>query len=143
MEIIIKGIPLAKQSARFAKRGKFMHKYQPKKITDWNAQARLQMINQLPSDWSIIDGPVRIEYVHFIFPIPKSISNKKKDLIIEGNEPECYKTTRPDIDNCMKALWDACNGILFTDDSRIVDIQDSQKLLGVEPCIKLKLGEIE
>lgn len=64
-------------------------------------------------------------HVHFIIPMPKSWSKKKK--LEKMNEP--HKQT-PDIDNLIKALYDG----LYRDDSHISDVRAS-KWWGEASCI--------
>ena len=137
MKLTILGIPLEKQSARFAKRGKFMMSYQPKKITNWVAQARMQILEQLPQDWKPLDGNVIITKLEFIFPPLKSWSKKKLKTLQDGGL--IYKTTKPDLDNLQKNIYDACNGIVWIDDARIVEIQSIRKIYGDVPRIELEV----
>jgi Holliday junction resolvase RusA-like endonuclease len=38
----------------------------------------------------------------------------------------CYPTGRPDIDNTLKLLLDACNGIVWLDDAQVVEVAVSK-----------------
>lgn len=51
-----------------------------------------------------------------------------------------YKTTKPDIDNLMKNLFDVCNGIVWIDDARIVEIEHIEKIYGKVPRIELEVN---
>lgn len=133
---IICGTPLAKQSARFAKRGKFMCSYQPKEIINWVAQARSQLLTQRDG-WIMIQDEVHIANIKFVFPTLSSMSKKTKLSISNCNI--VYKNTKPDIDNLLKNLWDSCNGILWVDDSKIVEIGCIKKIYGLEPRIELEV----
>lgn len=139
MEITILGIPLQKQSARFVKIGKFMRSYQPKKINNWVAQARLQILDQLPKDWKPLDGELIITRLEFVFPPLKSWNKKKLSSLQQGNR--IYKPTKPDWDNLSKNLCDACNGIVWIDDAQIVEIKLIRKIYGEVPKIKLSVKE--
>lgn len=62
-----------------------------------------------------IEGPVAISILSYS-AIPKSWSKKRK--------AEAYHATgKPDADNVLKLIGDACNGILWRDDSQITDIK--------------------
>lgn len=52
--------------------------------------------------------------------MPKSFTKKKIDLARQG---KLFPTTKPDIDNIVKTILDALNGIAFDDDSQIVRIR--------------------
>lgn len=51
--------------------------------------------------------------------IPKSFTRQQRDLIDNG---KLYPTSKPDIDNVVKLLCDAMNGIVYGDDKQIVDL---------------------
>lgn len=141
MKLTILGIPLQKQSARFAKVGKFMRKYQPKQITNWQAQARLQIIQQLTPHFVPFGGKIRINRVVFIFPPLKSWSKKKLTALKEGNI--IYKDTKPDMDNLKKMLYDCCNGLAWVDDAKIVVENNTSKQFGMIPRIEMEFEELE
>jgi Holliday junction resolvase RusA-like endonuclease len=138
MKIIIKGIPMAKQSARFAKRGKFMAKYQPAALIHWIEDAKAQIREQLPENWIPIQSPVKIIWISFIYPPLKTWTQKKKRELEAGL---VYKETRPDIDNLLKNLWDACNGLVWIDDGQIVELNKVNKLFGEIPMTIMEIDE--
>lgn len=72
----------------------------------------------------------------FILPIPQSWS-KKKQISAIGT----YHTSKPDIDNLVKGLFDALNGVLWEDDNRVVDMK-AEKIYGEKPGIKLEVKEL-
>lgn len=61
-----------------------------------------------------LDGPLHVEAIFYI-ERPKS---RKKDLAPDA---------KPDLDNCMKLLGDALEGVLWVNDSRIVDLRLSKR----------------
>lgn len=138
MRIIILGTPLAKQSFKVTKKG---FKYTDKKVVDWKAQARTQLINQLPEAWIPFTEAVRITDLTFVFPILKSFPKYKIKQIKEGII--FYKTTKPDLDNLQKSLWDCCEGILFINDSQVVHIGKMEKKYGEVPRIEFTVERIE
>lgn len=139
MKIEIKGVPLEKQSARFAKQGKFMRSYQPKKITNWVAQARMQILEQLPDGWIPLDKEVIITRLVFVFPPLKSWSKKKLKSLQEGKQ--IYKSTKPDFDNLVKNILDCCNGVVWVDDSQIIEVNLIKKIYGEVPRIEMEIAD--
>jgi len=135
MKFIILGEPLQKQSARFAKVGKFMRSYQPKKLNNWIAQAKIQIINQLPEPWVPIEGPVVIKKLTFVFSPLKSWSKKKKLALENGST--IFKDKKPDLDNLQKSFFDVCNTIIWLDDAQIVRIESMEKIHGTQPRIEM------
>lgn len=61
-----------------------------------------------------MDGPVSIQ-IEIVMHHPKSWSKKKR----AGTK---FPTCKPDADNQLKLVGDACNGILWHDDSQISEV---------------------
>ena len=140
MKITILGEPLAKQSFRFTKKG---HKYQNKNVVNWAAQARLQVINQLPKKFLPFNGPIVIQNLTFVFSLLKNMPKKTiKDI---ENGLDVFKVTKPDLlDNLQKNLWDVCEGVLFINDSRIVMHSGKmKKIYGKKPRIEFEIFSLE
>lgn len=68
-----------------------------------------------------IDGAVRVSLVA-VFERPKSRCKKQN-----SREP---KTTKPDIDNLQKSVFDALNGIVWRDDSCVCAVLAVKELCG-------------
>ena len=64
---------------------------------------------------SIITGAVELK-LGFCFSVPKSYSKKKTDEALNGF---LKHTKKPDLDNLIKAVKDALNGIVWHDDSQV------------------------
>jgi Holliday junction resolvase RusA-like endonuclease len=52
-------------------------------------------------------------------PVAPSWSRKKRQAALAG---ALHPTGKPDLDNCVKLLMDALNGILWRDDAQVTDI---------------------
>lgn len=76
----------------------------------------------------------------FIYP-PKRIKDVKKNANMLKTEVIRHNT-KPDIDNLVKAVLDACNKTLFKDDGMISDL-NSKKRYSLNPRIELEIKEIE
>ena len=63
----------------------------------------------------------------FTFEIPKSYTKKKRNELMFRP-----KTSKPDLDNLVKAVLDSLNGVAYEDDSIIWSI-DATKEYGDEP----------
>ena len=139
MKIIIKGNPKQKQSAKFAKVGNFIKSYQPRELMNIIAYMKSEIRQQLPNDFKPITGEIIIKEIVFTFAPLKSWSKKKLRALEDGEI--LYKITKPDIDNLCKNLFDCCNGLLWCDDSRIVEIKNIKKVYGLVPQTKLVIEE--
>lgn len=142
MKLIILGEPKPKQSAKFAKRGKFMRAYQPKEVVQNENNMRSQVVSQLPEGFVPFQKAVAVKKLHYVFPLLKSMNRKTLTAIQFGKM--VYKTTKPDVtDNLSKSLFDALNGVVFADDSLIVSMDDVKKYYGLQPRIELEIEEME
>lgn len=106
INIVIPGVPVARQRPRFSRFGTY------DKQSDIKEFYRLSIFPQLPRNFKVIGTPITLKLI-FEMPIPSTTSKKKKTLLI--GKPHIKK---PDIDNLYKML-DAYNGVLWLDDSLI------------------------
>lgn len=77
--------------------------------------------------------------VRLYFQMPKSASKKKKKLMQEG---KIRPTKKPDVDNCIKSILDALNGVAYHDDAQVVEVE-ALKFYSDEPRAEIKLTRIE
>jgi Holliday junction resolvase RusA-like endonuclease len=106
--------------------GKYVQKYQPTKVTQFKSDVKEFVKLYLPAWWKPIEtGALEVTF-RYTFPYTKTMLQKRQFPV--------YKTTKPDIDNCGKALQDALTGILWKDDN-IIAIRHSSKTYGAEPKI--------
>jgi Holliday junction resolvase RusA-like endonuclease len=131
--VIIAGPAVAKGRARMTRRG---FAYTPAKTRKYEAHGRLAaqlaMGGRPPLD-------VPCALVAMIeLPIPASWSKRRRAAAISG---DIRPTSRPDVDNYVKAALDAINGIVVADDSLVVDLQ-AQKKYGVNPRVVLQIAPL-
>ena len=55
-----------------------------------------------------------------------------------GSYPN-YKTTKPDLDNLEKRIWDAMNTVVFADDAIIIEKREVRKIYHPVPHILIIL----
>ena len=133
MQIVInvKGLPIAQPRHRAACRGGFPKMYIPKDhaVHAWkkNVMSAAAQVTDVT-----IEGAIKVDCL-FVFPSPKS---KKSQT---GN----YKFSKPDIDNLLKAIFDALTDVsLWADDSQVVEIH-SAKMYGDEPCAIIRVEAVD
>ena len=113
----IEGAPVPKGRPRFTRTG---HTFTPAKTRQYEAlvtaRAREAMIGKRK-----IEKPnaVRVDILA-IFPVPSSWSKGKTPHsgLCKGVE---HHVSKPDLDNVQKAILDGMNGIVFEDDSQVID----------------------
>ena len=71
--------------------------YTPKTTREYQAELWELIKPHLPDR---IEGPIRIDAVFFLKRPKRLMAKKHADVL--------YCTSKPDLDNCCKALWDAC-----------------------------------
>lgn len=128
--------PRPKERPRFARFGKFIKTYTPKKTHDYEKKIRDVYLRYTKDRLS---GPIEANIVA-IFEPPKSFSKKKRIRLLD--QP-CINKSVGDVDNLDKAILDSLNGIAYTDDSAVYSIT-SKKVYGTNTgtCVTLKDNNI-
>lgn len=132
--IAIEGTPAAQKRHRHAKRGNFITTYDPSS-GDKRVMQR-QILNSLEMQKATVplEKDVYLELL-FYFEVPKSYSKKK----LEELESKNYTyTKKPDVDNLVKLVMDAANGMLWKDDSQVYRIT-AEKRYGKESGIVMNV----
>jgi Holliday junction resolvase RusA-like endonuclease len=109
--VIINGEPVAKGFV-----------YTPAATRKFEAHSRLSAqlaMNGRPPT----EAPVRLDLL-LELPIPKSWSKRKSADAITGH---IRPTSRPDVDNYLKAILDAINTIVVADDAQVVEVYAKKK----------------
>lgn len=101
--------------------------------------------NLIRTEYSIQTGDFRYPddamldmKIQAFYGIPKSISKKKKALMLEG---KIRPVKKPDSDNVIKAVADSLNQVAYRDDAQIVDIQ-CRKFYSEKPRIEVTIRQI-
>ncbi|GHA66061.1 phage protein [Formosimonas limnophila] len=110
------GAPVGKGRPKFARRGNFVQAYTPTKTKDYEALVQ-EAATKAMRGKSPCAGAVQINFGIFIEP-PKSWSKKKRADALDG---KIYPTVKPDWDNIVKGIQDACNEVVFVDDKQIIN----------------------
>lgn len=100
-------------------------------------------IAQLPTNFEMMKGAVRIKQAVFVFA--KDIKGfKKAEREHLQNGGYIFKTTKPDVtDNLFKGLIDAMSGIVYEADQLICHNADTKKVWGLETRIEIEFEEID
>ena len=110
---VIPGPPVSKLRHRHGKHGS----YTPAKTKTFEQVVGF-VARQAMGGRELFDGPLVLD-VLFKLQIPKSWSNKRKQLALDGL---VMPTGKPDLDNLVKAIKDALNNIVYHDDAAIVNL---------------------
>ena len=112
----VHGKPQGKGRPRFAKRGKYTVAYTPEVTASYENLIKLIAAETMRGR-ALMTGAVSIEILANFSP-PRSWSFKKKTQAVRG---EIFPTVKPDVDNILKVVADALNGIVWRDDVLAVD----------------------
>ena len=93
---------------------------------------RLEYAQKLPTE-----KPLTVD-VRFYRPIQKSISKIERQRRLTG---QSWPTVKPDVDNYVKAILDALNGVAFKDDSQIVVLY-ARKIYSDNPRTEIEITEM-
>ncbi|MDA3731553.1 RusA family crossover junction endodeoxyribonuclease [Niameybacter massiliensis] len=98
----------------------------------------VKWVYQNTQDATKLEGEIEARIVA-MYPIPKSMTKKNRQLIDEG---KLHPTKKPDLDNVAKIVLDSLNGIAYSDDSQIVKLT-VEKYYSVNPRVEVMLYEVE
>mgnify|MGYP000888725373 CR=1 FL=1 len=123
LSLTVYGHPVPKARARTVrmKNGRTVS-YTPAKTESWEDSIRAQALSCRPGQ--LLDGPLVMEATFYLLR-PKSKPKRVK-----------YPATKPDLDNLIKSVKDALEGIIYTNDSRIVD-EVIKKRYGDPPRVEI------
>lgn len=142
IQFTIPGQPVAKGRPRFrimksAAGPDFVSTYSPPETQRYEAKVA-QIAKQAMGSTFPTSAPIEV-LIELRMQIPVSWSKKKQ---VAASKGEVRATKKPDADNMLKAVTDACNGIVWADDSQIV-ITTVRKLYHAEPCVIMAVREVE
>lgn len=137
-------------------KGKGRPRVAARKFKDGSGEEKSFSKAYTPKDTVSYENLIRVEYTsqcgEFIFPpdamldcriiayygIPKSVSKKKRAMMLEG---KIRPTKKPDFDNIAKIVCDSLNTIAYKDDSQVTDGQ-VRKFYSEKPRIVVKIRQI-
>lgn len=132
----VPGLVQSKGRPRFARQGNFVRSYTPEKTVEYENLVRLCYRQDYPD--IRLSGALKAT-IYAYFPIPKSVSKKKHAEMAENKVLPI--TSSKDIDNCVKAILDALNGIAYDDDRQVVELH-AYKLYSDTPRAEIEIEEI-
>jgi Holliday junction resolvase RusA-like endonuclease len=130
----VPGDPVPKGRPRFARRGTFVQTYTDSKTIEYETRvatlARMAIGSSEP-----LKGHLTV-YLYLRYAVPASYSKKRTEACLNGFE----YPKRVDLDNCYKSITDAMNGIVYVDDSQIVEAH-ILKCYSLEPGANVMIQE--
>lgn len=113
----VPGQPVGKGRPRIGKVGQHARMFTPAKTVNYEGlvahAASIAMAGR-----ALLEGPMDV-HLFIKCQVPASWSLKKQQQALAG---KIRPTTKPDIDNIEKAVYDAINGVVWKDDVQVVDV---------------------
>ena len=115
----IPGSPIGQGRPKFSTINGHAKAYDPEKSRNYKAYVRMLATQAMKdSGFTMIEGPCVLR-IDAYFEVPKSKSKKFREAALASKE---RPTKKPDADNIVKAILDALNGLMYKDDSCIVEL---------------------
>ncbi len=129
IKFTVYGDPVPKARARTVRtKAGFPVTYTPKKTASWEEKIYHTALAHRPE--KLLDGPLVVEATFYRVK-PKSKGKKVH-----------FPDTKPDLDNLCKSVTDALEGVIYTNDSRIVD-KILHKRFGDPPRVEIVISQPE
>jgi Holliday junction resolvase RusA-like endonuclease len=125
----VEGDPKGKGRPRFTRAGKFTRVYTDKQTLDYEALIKFFAAEAMGST-DPLETPVSV-YLYIRHAVPQSYSKKRTEACLSGLEQPCKK---PDIDNIAKTYLDGMNGVIFKDDTQVIDLHVKKVYSAVPGC---------
>jgi Holliday junction resolvase RusA-like endonuclease len=133
----VKGDPKGKGRPRFTRAGKFTRVYTDKQTLDYEALIKFFAAEAMGST-DPLETPVSV-FLYIRHAVPQSYSKKRTEACLSGLEQPCKK---PDIDNIAKTYLDGMNGVVFLDDTQVVDL-NVKKVYSAVPGVNVMVMEVK
>ncbi len=133
VEFVVPGAPVGKGRPRIGRIGGNARMFTPEKTK--NYESLIAHAGQIAmAGRELIQHPVMVE-LQILLPIPQSKSKKWKAQAVAG---QVFPTTKPDMDNVIKAIYDGLNGVVWRDDVQVVDAI-VRKRYAETPCVHVRI----
>ena len=139
MELVIYGEPIPQGRPRFTKTG---HTYDPQRSRNYKQLVRFwvtQHLKKIPG-WKPYEKALCVDLTFFV-GIPSSWSKKRRIMASGGIIKPIVKNG--DIDNMVKSVLDANNGLLWADDCIITDLSARKRYTGELARVVIKITEVK
>jgi Holliday junction resolvase RusA-like endonuclease len=129
----IPGPPVGKGRPRVSGRAGFARLYTPEKTASY--ESRVAMAGHIAmQDCAVLEGALAVT-LDIAVQIPASWSKKRQAAALAGT---VLPTTKPDIDNVEKAIFDGLNGVVWKDDVQVVQVS-KRKRYGDQPGVAVTI----
>ena len=132
VEFVVPGQPTAKARPRMVA-GRM---YTPAKTVNYEGMVAI-LAAEAMAGRPLFEGACAVD-LHIIMSVPPSWPAKKRAEALAGTR---YPTTKPDMDNVVKAIYDGMNGVVWRDDVQACD-GAQRKRYGAVPGVWVAVAEM-
>lgn len=132
----VPGQPVGKGRPRIGRVGNHARMFTPAKTVNYEGLVA-HAASQAMGGQARIEGPVDV-HLHIGCQVPASWSRKKQEQALAG---AILPTTKPDIDNIEKAIYDALNGVAWKDDVQVCDVV-KRKRYAATPGVRVTIHPV-
>jgi len=122
IEFTIPGKPVGKMRPRFTKVGGFVKAYTAEGTVNFESMVKMLAAHEMGARVPLT-GPLVLSVVVYVAP-PASMSKK---LRLEALDYRIWPCKKPDLDNIVKSIMDGMNGVVYQDDSQIIEIRSYKR----------------
>ena len=142
VELVILGDPVGKQRPKVSMANGVVRTYTPKKTMNYETLIAHEYMNKYQKRMFDINEPIRANVIVY-FGLNKG-DYGKKGLNKSGREKidNVFATTHIDIDNVLKAVFDALNSICYPDDKQIVEVFAQKVYTTDTPRVHIELESL-
>jgi Holliday junction resolvase RusA-like endonuclease len=133
--ITIPGEMRGKGRPRFSVQGGFAKAYTDAKTANMETWVKACAIGSAPP--APLDGPLELA-VDIVVAVAPSWPKRRREDALAG---QIFPTNKPDLDNCLKLVADALNGIIWQDDKQLVRMVASKRF-GLAPQTVLTISRV-
>ena len=130
----VPGEPRGKGRPRFSKAG---HTYTDSETRAYEDKIRAYY-HKAHGGYRVPDGAFISVTVIAVLPIPKSATKAKRAAMMART---ILPSRKPDVDNILKAVLDALNGVAYKDDARVWQTSCT-KFYGENPRLEIAIREV-
>lgn len=133
----VPGAPVGKGRPRVGKFGNHARLYTPAKTVGYEGLVAHQAFIAMQGA-GLIEGACEV-ILDIVCQVPASWSKRKQAEAVGGR---IHPTTKPDIDNVEKVIFDGMNGVVWKDDVQVVRVIKGKRY-GDTPCVVVTVTAAE
>ena len=138
IELTVPGEPMGKQRPRWSRYGSDPRQpHTPTKTKNYEVYIKELFVQKYPG-FEPMNKPLKLLLAAYL-TIPKSKSKKIKDLM---GADVLRPTKAPDLDNCLKIVMDALQGLVFINDAQVTSIRAIKRWSHV-PRIEIEIRDYD